>query len=96
MALIFEWDEKKARINREKHGVTLEEAATVFGDPLSLTIDDPLHSADEERLITMGMSIRNRLLVVVHVDKQERIRLISSRVATKSERDAYEEGTSET
>jgi hypothetical protein len=95
MALIFEWDTKKAIRNREKHGVSFEEAATVFGDPLSLTIDDPIHSTEEERFITMGISIQNRILVVVHTEKQDHIRIISSRVATVHERISYEEGPSE-
>ncbi|MEW6250744.1 MAG: BrnT family toxin [Planctomycetota bacterium] len=87
----FEWDQKKAQQNLKKHGVRFEEAATVFGDPLSRTIHDPLHSVREERWVTMGRSFRNRLVVVVHTDRGGRIRLISARKATRRERGAYEE-----
>ncbi len=93
MGLTFEWDEKKARQNLEKHDVSFEEAATVFGDPLSMTIDDPLHSTgDEERYVTIGQSYRRRTLVVVHCDRKESIRIISARIATRRERKTYEEG----
>ncbi|GFP20797.1 uncharacterized protein HKBW3S43_01253 [Candidatus Hakubella thermalkaliphila] len=93
MGLTFEWDEKKARQNLKKHGVSFEEAATVFGDPLSMTIDDPLHStSDQERYVTIGQSYRRRTLVVVHCDRKESIRIISTRVATPRERKTYEEG----
>jgi len=92
MALTFEWDYEKAIQNIRKHGVSFEEAATVFGDQLSLTIDDPFHSNIEERYITIGMSLRSRLLVVVHTDRENNIRIISSRTATARERKAYEEG----
>lgn len=92
MGLTFEWDEKKARKNLKKHGVSFEEAATVFGDPLSLTIDDPLHSKYEKRFVTMGESMRRRILVVVHAERGDNIRIISARVATRRERRAYEEG----
>ena len=88
--LIFEWDEKKAIQNIKKHGISFEEAATVFGDPFSITIYDPLHSQDEDRFVTLGMSNRNRLLVVVHTDRYDRIRIISARKATKKEREQYE------
>lgn len=92
MGLIFEWDGKKAKQNLKKHGVSFEEAATVFGDPLSLTIEDPLHSTEEERFVTIGESIRRRVLVVVHTERRDHIRIISVRVATRRERRAYEEG----
>ena len=88
--LIFEWDPKKAKINREKHDVSFEEASTVFKDPLSLTIDDPLHSSYEERLILIGMSYNNRMLVIVHRESGDNIRIISARKATKKERNYYE------
>jgi len=92
MALIFEWDEKKAKINLQKHNVSFEEASTVFADDLSITIEDPLHSDDENRYIIMGQSIKQRLLVVVHVEKSDSvIRIISARKATKKERKFYEE-----
>jgi len=88
--LIFEWDLKKAETNLKNHGVSFEEASTVFKDPLSLTIDDPLHSADEERLILIGMSYNNRMLVIVHTEIRDKIRIISARKATKKERNYYE------
>ncbi len=90
--LIFEWDAHKALRNLARHGVSFEEAATVFGDPLSLTIEDPLHSTDEDRFVTIGQSVRGRALVVVHTDRGDALRIISARVATARERDAYEEG----
>jgi uncharacterized DUF497 family protein len=92
MGLRFEWDDDKAAANEEKHGVKFEEAATVFGDRLSLTIADVLHSEGEERYITMGKSSGQRVLVVVHLEDDERIRIISAREATSAERKAYEEG----
>ena len=67
--LIFEWDEKKADQNIKKHGVSFEEAATVFGDPFSITIYDPLHSKEEDRFVILGMSNKNRILVVVHTER---------------------------
>ena len=88
--LIFEWDPQKAKSNLEKHGVSFEEASTAFQDTLSLTIDDPLHSIDEERLILIGMSQKNRILVVVHTERGDNIRIISARKATKKERKNYE------
>lgn len=92
MGLSFEWDPTKAKRNLSKHAVSFEEAATVFGDPLSLTIDDPEHSTDEDRFVTVGRSIRRRTLVVVHADRGDRVHIISARVATARERNAYEEG----
>jgi len=91
MGLIFEWDKKKAEQNLKKHRVSFEEASTIFGDPLSLTIEDPIHSIEEDRFVTMGMSIRLRLLVVVHTEKGDNIRIFSARVATSRERKTYEE-----
>ena len=93
MALIFEWDNRKVRQNLRKHSVSFEEAATVFGDPLSLTIIDPSHSDHEERFVIIGESIQRRLLVVVHTERGNNIRIISARVATPRERRAYEEGS---
>ena len=92
MALTFEWDREKASQNIVKHGVSFEEAATIFGDQLSLTIDDPLHSEQEDRYITIGLSLHGRLLVVVHTEREDTIRIISSRAATARERIFYEEG----
>ena len=77
MGLAFEWDESKAKLNTRKHGVTFEEASTVFADPLSVTIYDPVHSEDEDRYIALGESQRRRLLVVVFTDRGDRIRLIA-------------------
>lgn len=94
MALEFEWDFRKAVANAKKHGVSFDEAATVFGDPMSLTIPDPDHSEDEQRHITMGESLMGRLLVVVHSDRNDRIRIVSARVATRRERKQYEGSSS--
>ena len=91
MGLIFEWDEKKAKSNLLKHGVSFEEASSAFGDDFSITMEDPLHSEDENRLILIGRSILQKVLVVVHVEKTETIRIISARKATKKEKKAYEE-----
>lgn len=88
----FEWDPKKARANLRKHGVSFDEAATVFLDDLSLTGDDPDHSVSEERFVTFGVSSAGRLLVVAHTERGERTRIISARPATRSERKLYEEG----
>jgi len=93
MGIRFAWDERKALGNFFKHGVRFEEAATVYGDPLSITIPDPAHiHLREERLVTMGLSERVRLLVVIHCDRGEEIRIISARLATTRERKDYEEG----
>jgi uncharacterized DUF497 family protein len=92
MAAGFEWDPDKAATNKRKHGVSFDEAASAFFDPLSLTIPDPTHSTDEDRFVILGESSRRRLLVVVHVTRGENIRIISARVATKRERINYEEG----
>lgn len=91
MALFFEWDDKKARLNERKHGVTFDEASTVFGDLLSVTIPDPGHSIGEDRLVTIGSSVNNRLIVVVHTDRDDIIRVISARRATRHEREEYEQ-----
>lgn len=92
MGLIFEWDRRKAASNFKKHGVTFEEAASAFGDPLSLTIYDPDHSEEEDRFILIGQSGRRRLVVVAHTDKSDTIRIISARPATRGERTYYEKG----
>jgi len=94
MGLRFEWNPRKAARNLAKHGVSFDEASTVFADTLSLTIPDPDHSEDEERLVIIGESHRRRLLVVVHVEEDETVRLISAREADRREREKYEEGTS--
>jgi uncharacterized DUF497 family protein len=87
----FEWDENKAAANLEKHKVSFEEAATVFGDPLSDTFDDPDHSAGERRFVIIGMSKQGRMLIVAHTDDGEVVRLISAREPTRREREFYEE-----
>jgi uncharacterized protein len=92
MALRFEWDSRKALLNKRKHGVTFEQASTIFGDPLSITIPDPAHSIGEDRFITIGTSANNKLIVVVHTDHDEIIRIISDRKATAGERRQYEQG----
>ncbi len=94
MAITFDWDPGKARRNLQKHGIDFKEASTVFADTLSITIPDPDHSDDEERWVTMGLSNRHRLLVVVHKEEAETIRLISARRADRLERRKYEEGNS--
>ena len=81
----FEWDMDKARRNVEKHNVAFEEAATVFDDPIFITFIDEEHSLDEERYITIGLSSEGRLLVLAHADREDRVRTISARRATKSE-----------
>jgi len=91
MGIQFEWDGQKAKDNRRKHKVSFDEATTVLADPLSATIRDPLHSGSgEERFVTMGLSARGNLLVVVHLDWDEIVRIISARRATRSERRKYE------
>jgi uncharacterized DUF497 family protein len=92
MSLIFEWDAKKAEQNLGKHGVSFGEASTIFADPLARTIPDPLHSEDETRFITTGLSHRRRRLVVAYTERAERIRIISARAATPRERNKYAEG----
>ena len=93
MPLGFEWDDDKARSNRAKHGVSFEEAATVFADPPSLTIPDPAHSQAEDRFVIMGSSYQGRLLVVVHTERGDNIRVISARRASRRERKVYEEAS---
>jgi uncharacterized protein len=91
MSLLIEWDHKKAHSNLAKHGVSFDEASTAFWDMLSKTIRDPLHSEDEDRFVLIGHSYRNRLIVVVHTESGDRIRIISARLATGAERKRYEE-----
>jgi uncharacterized protein len=87
----FEWDPSKAAQNRRKHGVSFHEAASVFGDPLAMTYQDPDHSTEEQRFITAGTSNAGRLLIVVHVDRGDRIRIINARQTTPAERTQYEQ-----
>jgi uncharacterized DUF497 family protein len=88
----FEWDPKKAAANLRKYGVTFQEAATVFGDPLAITFEDPDHSENEERHLTFGSSLQGRLFVVSHMERNDRIRIISARLMDRKERVIYEEG----
>jgi uncharacterized protein len=87
----FEWDRREAVANNRKHGVSFEEDATVFGDPLAITFADPDHSLEEERYITLGVSRLGRLLAVSHVDRTNCTRMISARHMTRQERTIYEE-----
>jgi uncharacterized DUF497 family protein len=89
----FEWDPDKERSNIERHSVDFTEAAMVFGDPLELTISDPDHSSREFRLLSMGHSVLNRLLVVSYTERGDRICIISARTASPQERRQYESGT---
>ena len=91
MQMLFEWDEDKARSNLRKHGVSFDEAQTVFTDEFSITISDPEHSDEEERLLILGLSHKKRLLVVIYTERGKRIRLISARIANRKERKKYEE-----
>jgi uncharacterized DUF497 family protein len=86
----FEWDPGKARQNRRKHRVSFQEAASVFGDPFSITYPDPDHSIAEQRFITVGTSSGGQVLIVAHADRNENIRIISARKTTRGEREHYE------
>ena len=88
----FEWDPRKADSNLNKHGVSFQEAASVFGDVLSITYHDPDHSAREQRFITVGMSRAGRVLMVAHTDRKDNVRIISARKTTRQERRYYEKG----
>jgi uncharacterized DUF497 family protein len=90
MGLKFEWDRRKAVLNIKKHGVSFEEAAAAFGDPLSVTIHDPKHSDDEDRFLLLGETQDKKLVVVAHTDRKDTIRLINARPATRQEREDYE------
>ncbi|MBM4046842.1 MAG: BrnT family toxin [Planctomycetes bacterium] len=92
MKLSFEWDERKAEANQRKHGVSFEEATTVFLDPSSITVPDLAHSVYEERYVDIGSSVRGRVLLVVYAEREANIRIISCRKATPRERRLYEEG----
>lgn len=91
MSLEFEWDDEKASTNLQKHGVAFQEAATAFGDSLSITILDPEHSLEEDRFVLIGETFRGRMVVVVHTERGENVRIISARLATRHERRAYEQ-----
>jgi uncharacterized DUF497 family protein len=88
----FEWDPKKSDANIKKHGVSFHEASTIFGDPLSVTFNDPDHSIGEHRYLTFGYSRTGQLLVVIHTEKHRKMRIISARRATRQERKIYEDG----
>ena len=88
----FEWGEEKATANESKYGVSFTEAATVFGDPLAVTFDDPVHSDEEDRYLTIGLSTTGRVLIVSHTDRAAATRVISVRVASRGERKGYEDG----
>lgn len=90
----FEWDGRKAASNLAKHGVSFAEAVTAFRDPCGRIVQDPRHSHSEERLALVGRSERGRLLVIMFTEREDRIRLISARKATRSERNDYEEASS--
>ena len=88
---LFEWDTGKAAANVKKHGITFDEASTVFADSLAILMLDPDHSVTEQRFLLLGMSNRHRLLVVAHAERPPYMRLISARRATPKERRTYEE-----
>lgn len=91
MSLSFEWDARKSAVNRRKHGVSFEEATTVFGDRMAAIFDDDRHSANELREIMVGYSERSRLLIVSFLESAGVVRIISARKATKRERLNHEE-----
>ncbi len=88
--MIFEWDDNKSSTNLKKHGISFEEACSVFSDPLSITVADPEHSEAEFRFIDIGMSEQRRLLVVSYTERGRNIRIISARLALPVERRWYE------
>ena len=91
MNLRFEWDPDKAAGNVDKHGVSFEEAATVFGDPLGKIVDDPRHSIGEKRFVLMGQSDQDNLLAVMYTEREDAVRIISARPVTRREQKDYEE-----
>jgi uncharacterized protein len=93
--VIYEWDAKKAKANLRKHGVSFEEAAMVFLDPLAMTFLDPDHSDEEDREITIGLTTKRRVVFVSHCPRGDHTRIIGARRATRKERKQYEEGTYE-
>jgi len=88
----FEWDRRKAKSNLRKHGVSFQEVATVFGDALSITFDDPDHSVNGHRLLTFGLSRTDKAIIVSHTERGKSMRIISARLMSKQERQIYEEG----
>jgi uncharacterized DUF497 family protein len=91
MSLTFEWNEEKARTNLKKHGVSFDEAKSLFNDPFLMTFPDPAHSVAETRYVSIRLSAQGHVLVVSHTDRAMNIRLIGCRKATRTERRAYEE-----
>lgn len=91
--MTFEWDARKAAANLKKHRLAFEEGASVFLDPLAITFPDPDHSSEEQREITIGHTIKGRLVMVSHCERGRLVRIISARLATRSERKQYEEET---
>ncbi len=89
MGYIFEWSERKSLANQSKHGVDFHEAATAFGDPISINLFDPDHSAEEDRWLLLGRSEKGRILVVSYTERPPRTRIISARPATRRERSQY-------
>ena len=87
----FEWNSQKAAKNLRNHRISFSEAATIFDDPLSVTVPDPDHSSEEDRLIIVGQSHAGRLLIVSFAERGERFRIISARELTRAERKTYEE-----
>lgn len=87
----FEWDQSKAASNLKKHGVSFEEARTVFDNPLAVIFDDEAHSVDEQREIIIGHSRQNRLLLIAFTERSGNVRIISARLATRNEREDYEQ-----
>lgn len=88
----FEWDNRKAVKNLKKHGVSFREAASVFGDPLAITFEDPDHSIDEHRFLTFGTARTGKMVIVSHTERNGSMRIISARLMMKYERNIYEEG----
>jgi len=90
--VLFEWDRRKAKSNLKKHDISFQEAATVFGDALAITFDDPDHSVNEHRFLTFGLSRTGKAIIVSHTERDKSMRIISARLMTKRERKIYEEG----
>ncbi len=88
----YEWDPVKAESNLTKHGISFNEAATVFRDPLAVTYSDPDHSDEEDRFITIGTTSDGQLVILSHTDRGEKTRIISARLTTRREKKLYEEG----
>ncbi len=90
--MYFEWDNKKAVANLKKHGVSFQEGATIFVDPLAITFEDPDHSIGEHRLLTFGNTSNGKLVIVSNVETNLSMRIISVRLMTTQEKRIYEEG----